>query len=270
MAARQFFSTCALLLTLGWLCPGMALAGEATASSLIREEQRLSIDGVEETWRLTWRKAPTPVCSPEEGFAEWGMCPCAGFEFGEAGELDLLRLVPGRAEERLALTPFFRETPAPGACLRRWPLHETDSDQAERPDFTRMVRQRPLARIMVLGDYDHDGQASEFVLQIGAGPCGHQQAVLVGLDPRTSRLRLYGTAEQPERLLILEHPQHWELLRVANGEIEVRQWPCGDHGGEEEETLMLRADQAGLHATRIRRACPDDGSPGQELAREIL
>ncbi len=35
---------------------------------------------------------------------------------------------------------------------------------------------------MVLADYDRDGRATELVLQVGAGPCGHEQSVVVGIS----------------------------------------------------------------------------------------
>src|SRR5258708_14759957 len=74
-------------------------------NSLIREEQTVMVDGVSETWRLEWRKAPHPVCDAADDM--WFTCPCEGFAFGEGGIVDLVRLRNGAEVDRLALAPLF-------------------------------------------------------------------------------------------------------------------------------------------------------------------
>ena len=216
------------------------------------------MEGVPERWRLEWVGTTAPACPPEAGWDEWGICPCAGFAFGEDGELDLVRARPGEPEERLPLTPFFAEGDAPGqkAVLRRWPVEKGDETASEDPRFPARVRSRPLAPAMVLRDYDHDGRATEFVLQVGAIPCGHRQAIVIGVDSRNRRLHAFSSVEAPGKPLVLERPEQWEKLRTHPGGVTVTLWGCGDHGGEEERTLRLRAGGDGIHARESVRPCP--------------
>ena len=109
---------------------GVSAAAQDPAS-LIREEQKVFINGVEETWRLEWAGAPKPVCPPEEPDI-WSTCPCAGFAFGERGSLTLVRKRPGEPEERLELGKLFSgELDGPAevgeVVLRRWDVHEETS-----------------------------------------------------------------------------------------------------------------------------------------------
>ncbi len=97
-------------------------------ASLIREEQKIFINGVEETWLLEWAGAPKPVCSADEPDT-WSTCPCAGFAFGEKGNLTLVRKRPGQPDERLELNKLFSgelDGPADAgeAVLRRWEVHD--------------------------------------------------------------------------------------------------------------------------------------------------
>jgi hypothetical protein len=187
------------------------------------------------------------------------------------GELDLVRLRPGEAPERLALSPLFGEPPRgqtrPQALLRGWKPSPRDGDLTpeQRP---LALRHRPRTRAMVLGDYDHDGQALEFVLQTQASGCGMREAVLIGFDRHAGRLRALGTAEHPERPLVLE-PETWDKLRGA-ARIEAVETPCGDHGSELEEVLRVRADDQGLHAIRELYRCTEKMERAALDSREVL
>ena len=52
-------------------------------SSLVREEQTVSVDGVDETWRLQWATTPKPMCGADERDGSL-TCPCMGFAYGES------------------------------------------------------------------------------------------------------------------------------------------------------------------------------------------
>lgn len=104
-------------------------------------------------------------------------CPCSGFAYGERGILDLVRHSEGRGDERFALTPLFQvgESPISGeippnsteAVLQRWPVLSADFSARDSVEFGRQVRTRKAVGILKLGDYDHNGQATEFLLQVG-------------------------------------------------------------------------------------------------------
>jgi hypothetical protein len=235
------------------------LQGSGPAVRVLREERTVSVGGVEETWRLEWRTKPAPACGPERGeTGDWTTCPCAGFEFGESGELDLVRTRPDAPDERLPLALLFAdgEAPVPGAVLPRWPLQKGDEKAAASTGFAAAVRKRPPVSILKLADYDHDGQATEFVLQVSAGPCGHRPSILVGLDPRGNNLRAFTAVEDPASPLVLECPSDWEKVRQARGRVSLVRYGCGDHGTEVEESVTVWTDAKGLHARRSTKACP--------------
>ncbi len=240
---------------------------------IIREEHKVVVDGVEEHWRLEWVSLPKPACSPEDDY--WSTCPCEGFAFGERGNLVLVRQRPGQEDERLPLTQLFRELAdldAPGdrgeAVLRRWDVDKKDIDERDSTDFAARVRARPIVSVMHFADYDHDGRASEFLLQVGTLPCGKKMSVVIGISRRNPRLHAITTAAHPDRPLVLQAWQ-WDSLLRAKGPVKVLDWKCGDHGSEAETELELSADAGGIHATRMEYECTADGSRGKLVSKEV-
>ncbi len=242
-----------------------------TPGPIVREEQRVRVEGVEEVWRLEWTKAPSPACSPEQ--PEWVTCPCNGFAFGEGGSLVLVRKRPGQPDEKFDLGQFFEtfDSPAePGeAVLQRWNAEDTDVDESDSPGFAERVRARSPATVMRFEDYNHDGQATEFLLQVGTLPCGKRMMVAVGVTRRTPRLHVFHTVKHPEKPLVLQASQ-WAALLRAQGPVTVLDWQCGDHGSESETELELSADGGSIHAKKIEYQCTEDGTRGPELGKEDL
>ena len=240
-----------------FVVPGAASSSQGAGAS-VREEKTVVVDGVKERWRLEWIGATKEVCPPDDAQMDgWGTCPCNGFEFAEEGQLDLVRNRPGAAVERLPLTPLFVNTEWVGgkAVLRRYPLRKGDGPDSENEDFAARVRARPLAPVMNLADYDHDGRATEFVLQVGAGPCGHRQSVVVGIQRREPRLHAFTAVEDSGQPLVLEHPDQWEKVRAAQADVELKLFGCGDHGSDEESAVRIRFGTDGLHVKRIQKNC---------------
>lgn len=211
-----------------------------------REETKVTVDGVVETWRLEWRHPPVPTCMGDD----WYTCPCSGFELGEKGDLDLVRERAGAPEERLGLDPFFENG---DAILPRWAPTDKERKDLKVPTQAELQK-RPLVKVMNLGDYDHDGRATEMVLQIGAGPCGHREAAVVGIDRKNPKLHVFASVEAPKDLLLLR-PSEWEKAKAKLPQDFV-ELACGDHGSDEEDTLSLSVDAAGLHAKASRKPCP--------------
>jgi hypothetical protein len=261
------YITCLVLLLTGMI----ALAQNPTP--VIREEHKVVVDGVEEHWRLEWASPPSQACSPDEPDV-WSTCPCSGFAFGEQGNLVLVRKKPGGDEERFELAPLFTgEFDSPGeegeVVLRRWDEDEKDMEASKSPDFAASVRARPIAQVMRFGDYDHDGQASEFLLQIGTLPCGKRMSVAIGVSRHNPRLHVFTTAEHPERPLVMQAGQ-WEALLQAKGPVKVMDWQCGDHGYDAETQLELAVDENGIHATKWTYKCDQDGRRGKLIEKEVL
>ena len=238
----------------------------------VREGHKIVVHGVEERWRLEWVGRPRPACSPDQ--PEWMTCPCNGFAFGERGNLVLVRERSGNEEERLGLTPFFEgEFDRPGysgeAVLRKWDVEKDDVNESNSALLASRVGPRPIVTVMDFEDYDHDGEATEFLLQVGTLPCGKPVSVAVGVSRGTDRLHVFGTVEHPDRPLILQ-TSHWKALLSAKAPIKVLDWTCGDHASETETVLELSADAEGIHATRNEYKCGGNGQRAGLLNKESL
>src|SRR5262245_16917729 len=89
-------------------CAAAAAHVDSRASvdaALVREQASVAVAGGQEQWRLEWASKPSPVCAPDGD--DWYTCPCTGFEFGEAGDLNLVRAKNGADVERFPLAPLF-------------------------------------------------------------------------------------------------------------------------------------------------------------------
>lgn len=257
---------------------------EASASfskPIVREERTVEVQGASETWRLEWVKPPGPVCPPDD--AGWFTCPCHGFEFGEEGELDLVRVRSGDETDRLHLTPLFDriETPPPAwerkhAALRGRPVLASDFDAWEKAELARSssfedsVMKRAPVSVLELRDFNRDGWATEFILQISNLPCGKRESVLVGISPKRPRLHVFGSVEHPDQPLVL-FVELWEALHVSNGSLRTVSWTCGDHASEVQQEITLTVDKLGIHAVRENFSCDEPPKEhGRLLSREIL
>jgi hypothetical protein len=185
---------------------------------LLREELQVKVDGTAEVWRLIWRKAPKSICDAED--VAWMTCPCAGFAFGEGGDLDLVRFRLGREIDRLHLTPFFGHDDFPTtdkiAILQRWDVRDQDLEDHDSKHFSESVSKRPVTKVMKLADYNHDGDANEFFLQTGVLPCGKRVGVVIGLSTLRPRLHAFGSVLHPDQPLYLFKPQ-WDALLKSGG-----------------------------------------------------
>lgn len=207
--------------------------------TIVREESTVTVRGVAEHWRLEWRKPPTPSCMDDA----WYTCPCHGIEFGEEGELDLVRERPGEPEDRIHLDALFTDRTA---RLPRWQTLPADQKDLTTPPSAAALRERPLVRVMRLGDYDHDGHATELVLRGDYQACGHFPALVVGVDDHDPKLHAFVSVEKPKEPIWLENAEQWEKVKKTLP-ITLVAIPCGDHGAETQTTHRLERDAAGLH-----------------------
>lgn len=245
----------AILLLLAGVMPAQ------TPFARVREERKIVIDGVEETWRLVWTSQPRPECSTDT--AMYYTCPCNGFAFGEAGHASLLRYRGGVERERLPLGPLFTEDSigGPGVALipsRPYEGVTTDSEESlSRPGKRAEIERRPMVRVLEFADYDHDRRATEFYLQTSSISCGSQFGVVIGVSRANPRLHVFTTADNPDSPLRLRYPL-WENIRKAAGPFETTAWVCGDHGEETESRLSLSWTPQGITGTTRTYTCPPE------------
>jgi len=223
---------------------------------VIREEQKIVINGIEETWRLEWASTPKSVCGPEND--PWSSAACGGFTYGEGGDLSLVRIRPGHEEERLSLNPlfadwFYSSTP-PEATLVRWEEKPNDSRISNRAGFAEQVRSRPDVRIMNFKDYDHDGRSTEFLLHVATEPRGSQYGVVVGVSRNNPQLHVFSGVKKQKDPLILQL-RLWESLRKAKGLIKVTSSHCGENGFDGAIEYELKAQHGAIYATRFTYDC---------------
>jgi hypothetical protein len=224
------------------------------SQAILREEKKVIVDGVTETWRLEWIRPPVPACMD----STWASCACAGFSFGEKGDLDLVRTRPGAPDERLHLSPLFDDG---DARLPRWVVLPEEATQesaarlAKKPTVAE-IQKRELVPVMKLADYDHDGRATEFVLQIAAYACGHTPSILVGIT-KTRGLQAFPAGDKPNEPLTLESAADWEKVK-AKLPLTIASIKCGgpSAGVAEESSIKVVKTDAGLRATEEKRPCP--------------
>jgi hypothetical protein len=201
------------------------------------ETHPVLVDGVTETWSLRWQKPPRfNGCDP------WANCACAGLEWGLKGALELVRDRPGAPVERLDLGALrYGYAQIPG-------FEERPGDRKTAATLEEVVK-RPRVQAMALGDYDHDGRATEFVFQTEYLACGNNLSVLVGISRAEPRLHVFHTVEKPDEPLVMNYLSSWEKLRKARGKIvDLPLISCNDHGGAGASYLTFRIDPAaGLH-----------------------
>jgi hypothetical protein len=217
------------------------------SQAILREEKQVVVDGVTETWRLEWIRPPLPACMD----STWETCACAGFSFGEKGDLDLVRVRPGAHDERLHLSPLFDDG---DARLPRWVVTPEDRSSAAKKPSVADIQKRELVPVMKLADYDHDGRATEFVLQVAAYACGHTPSILVGIT-KTRGLHAFPAGDKPNEPLTLDSVADWEKVKTKLP-LTLAAIKCGDHGATEETSIQVVKTDAGLRSTEAKRPCP--------------
>ncbi len=257
-----------LVLTMFALWLGLAGFAAHAGDVVVREQCTILVAGHRETWRLEWQGKPVKACGADAVYMA-NTCPCSGLAYGEAGQLWLVRRRGGRDIEHLDLTPLFGKFDGPGdvdgmATAQRWPMRDKDSDREadEDPKLIKDIEHRKPVRLMTFADYDHDGNATEFLLQVGTLPCGKLQLAAVGVSAANSHLHVFGTAAHPNEPLMMSE-WVWGVLKRSGKPKEVEEWPCGDHGSDESDRVVVSAKRGRINATSRVYECRADGHRGK-------
>lgn len=255
----------------------LLIGGAAAPPTFLREQKTVTVDGRAEQWQLVWEGRPRSICGPDD--VEMAItCPCTGFAYGELGRLSLVRRQGGKVIDRLALGSYFEDLPADdakGLAAMQWrPMEPRDFDDFQTADGTdpalaAAVRKRPGPRVMRMGDYDRDGNASEFLVQVSAGPCGHTAYMLFGVSRANPKLHAFGTADHPADPLVLPG-QAWQALLTWSGPSRVTALACGDHGSDVRQELVLSSAQGTIRVRQKTWSCPEDGSAERLLGEAVL
>ncbi|MBS0388521.1 MAG: hypothetical protein JSR15_08565 [Proteobacteria bacterium] len=261
--ARVRRTNCVLLLA-GASLATFAVRG-ADIVDLVREQRVVQVNGVDETWKLEWATLPATACGPDDVTVAL-TCPCSGFAYGEAGRLSLVRLRRGAARETLDLTSFFHTSAiaaaANAAVLQHWQpvpasAHDEDDDWHHASDFNFLARvhARPAVAVMRIADYNHDGRASEFLLQVGAPSCGKHVMVLVGVSKYNARLHVFASADAPDDPLELD-AKTWDAVLRSTKPVRVLESSCDQPNAAVESQVTVESRQGIFHVQRSEHACP--------------
>lgn len=247
----------------------IAAIGDAAAKDYIREERTVTVQGIQEVWQLVWDGKPSTVCGPDD--VEIAItCPCSGFAYGEYGTLLLVRKRGGHDVERLDLRPLFGKFDYPDAdkvegtaYLQRWPLKEDDFTRAEKdPNVATEIIRRPAPTIMRFADFDHDGSATKFLLQVGTLPCGKHQFAAIGVSASEPHLHALASVAKPGKSLIMPL-NAWQALLVNSKPHRVEVWACGDHGSDVRSEFVVSAKHGKIRVKARDFSCPTSKSPGK-------
>ena len=234
---------------------------------LVRERVEVTISGVKEQWTLRWEAPPKPYCDiPEDAMT----CPCDGFGYGEAGSLSLIRERAGLPKEKLLLDPMFSDGtgPSTSSILLKTPYQEVDGGYSGDQIKEELTKRKP-STIMDIKDFNQDGLAAEFVLQVNAGPCGHQQGVLLGVDVKGGPLKVFGGAANPGAPLVLEYSSWFNFLMKSS--FDSLEFGCGDHGSEDEMVIHLSIkDGAFVAEEEVFDCTGKDGMRGKSISKKAL
>lgn len=248
------------------------LAVNAMAQETLRQTRAVTVDGQRETWSLIWSGPVTPVCAATD-VRQAATCPCAGFAYGEQGQLFLERQRAGAATERLNLYTLFEEQDNPAdtgkAALPRFPRNPADpsGDGGNGSAFAAQAATRAPVDVMQLADFSSDGMQTTFLLQVGNVPCGKREMVLIGVSKQLPRLHAFTTITHPERPLVLQDGA-WTALLAGRGEARFTDWACGDHGSVTTAEKIIHAHGGTLAVRTDTYACKATGSRGQLLSSE--
>ena len=250
-------------------CVTFAGAITAMAEPIVREERAVTINGVKEIWQLVWNEPPATVCGPED-VSMAITCPCSGWAYGEYGKLSLVRKRDGSEIERMDLRPLFGKFDDPGdqvagsAYLQRWPMQDRDMDRDDKhdPELTEEIKRRPAPVIMNLADYDRNGAATEFLVQVGTLPCGKHQFAAIGLSTSGGQLRALSSAAHPDAPLMMPLAAWQALLRGAGPSV-IETTSCGDHGSETRGDLVVSAGHGVIRVKSREFSCAARGKPSK-------
>gem|GEM_PF-1143181 len=235
----------------------------AVPANGVRDSALVSLgNGVTETWRLAWTSPPTPYCSSYDEVTDPAAWCRKGLLFSDRGSAELRRERDGAVVDRFSLDPIYAgdDVYGPGRpAFPRWSLTSAEVgallSAPPGTDFRARFEGRPLARILTLADFNGDGIAAEFVVQIGASPFGGgRAAALVGLRS-DRRLGVFGGPLTGSSPVVLTSPDQWLAVRGGR-DARLVQRGCGDHGRDEEEALVLRWEEGELIAVAQTVSCP--------------
>lgn len=211
---------------------------EAFVPSRVRDRVELDFAGAKETWLLRWKEEPKPACFVEEAKQSG---KCLGIDgAGESGQLEIVRIKDGKEIASEDLTELLAEKGP--LVLPRY---------ADGVRFSaRGLTTAPPKPLLVLGDYNQDGVAAEFVMQGPMRVWAPRPGVLIGFGKGSGKLFGYKTIDTAT----------WEKVKTTSSVLEVVTTRCFDHASPTEYVDIFTKTSAGVTRGRKEFTCIDKGS----------
>jgi hypothetical protein len=89
-------------------------------------------------------------------------------------------------------------------------LDNLDREDRGDPKLVTDIERRPAPVIMKFADYDRDGEATEFLIQVRTLPCGKSQFAAVGVSAKESHLHALTSVAKPDTPLIMPLLRDWK------------------------------------------------------------
>lgn len=167
----------------------------------------------------------------------------------------------GREIERMDLKPIFGRFQYPDAdklegkaWLQRRAMKLSDIGRSG-PAFLAEVSKRPITTIMKFADYDRDGHATEFLIQVGTLGGGVRLFAGVGVSARNPHLHALSSVEKPGVPVEMQY-RPWRTLLTASKPTRLTTWQCDDHSSTVQQDLIVWARRGDIHFKEILLRCP--------------
>ncbi len=218
----------------------------------IRESHRVMVDGVEEEWRVRFETSSRPS---EEQDDEGGTCLDAFARRHDERPAVIERLRNGVVVDSLRNACMSGDSG--GGCFPHLLIPRRVQSTMRQPSPTPAQLERtPWITVLDIGDYNHDGRAWEFALNIGYLICGHPVSAVIGITRDQPRLHTLRWADNQPMALINDLRQ-WDAVRAhPRGEMVI--WGCWDHGYGAEKRLRWHPARGRLAGTYFDLAMDDD------------
>jgi hypothetical protein len=206
--------------------------------SRIRDRADVDFRGAKETWLLRWKSDPEPACFVEEARKSG---KCLGIDgAAESGKLEIARIKDGIEIFSEDLTEVLSEKGP--VVVARFPSDVRYS--------ARGLARAEAKKLMVLGDYNQDGIAAEFVTQGPMRVWVARPGVLIGFSTKDGKLFAYKALDVAT----------WEKVKTLSGTLEVITTPCFDHASPTEYVDVFTKTAAGVTRGRKQFTCVDRGN----------
>jgi hypothetical protein len=93
--------------------------------------------------------------------------------------------------------------------------------------------------------------------------------MLFGVSKTRPKLHAFGTADHPGDVLTLPGSA-WQALLTTRGTVKVTAWPCGDHGSDVRQELLLSASGGAIRVRRKTWTCPENGEAERLIGEAVL